>query len=149
MSVLQRPEEWGTEVVAVGISPLHIGLHVCYRGQKSGERRSWLWGYRPVEGAPLHPLGFALQVDHVSTDVTKWKVTRVVYNGQMFYEIEDLMDRYKVRVQKNLSRVSVGPGFSFLINKPKSDAPWMYLYISIMTCGSDVVYMHIQSMATV
>lgn len=113
MSVLQRPEEWRTEVVAVGISLLHIGLHVCYRGQKSGERRSWLWGYRPVEGAPLHPLGFALQVDHVSTDVTKWKVTRVVYNGQMFYEIEDLMDRYKVRALKTLCRVSDGPGFSF------------------------------------
>ena len=71
--LLQRPEEWGTEVVAVGISLLHIGLHVCvtearrvenggrgcgditvthsptclcYRGQKSGERRSWLCGYR-------------------------------------------------------------------------------------------------------
>ncbi|XP_076447626.1 diamine oxidase [copper-containing]-like [Babylonia areolata] len=65
------------------------------RGQQSGERKSWFWGYRQVEGAPLHPLGFALQVDHLSNDVTRWRVTRVVYNGQMFYEVEDLMDRYR------------------------------------------------------
>ena len=72
----------------------------CCRGQQSGERKSWLWGYRQVEGAPLHPLGFALQVDHVSTDVSQWEVTRVVYNGQMFYEMEDLMDRYNVRAAR-------------------------------------------------
>ncbi|KAL8588486.1 hypothetical protein ACOMHN_022273 [Nucella lapillus] len=65
------------------------------RGHKSGERKSWFWGYRQVEGAPLHPLGFALQVDHVSIDVSAWRVMRVVYNGQMFYEIEDLMQRYR------------------------------------------------------
>ncbi|KAK7480931.1 hypothetical protein BaRGS_00027842, partial [Batillaria attramentaria] len=72
------------------------------RGQESGQRRSWFWGYRQVEGAPLHPLGFALLVDHVSTDVSEWKVMRVIYNGQMFYEIEDLMDRYK---EESLRRV--------------------------------------------
>lgn len=72
------------------------------RGQQSGERRSWFWGYRKVEGAPLHPLGFALLVDHVSTDVGKWEVLRVIYNGQMFYELEDLMDRYR---EETLRRV--------------------------------------------
>lgn len=65
------------------------------RGQHSGHRRSWFWGYRQVEGAPLHPLGLAIEVDHVSPQVSDWTVLRIVYNGQLFYEIEDLMERYK------------------------------------------------------
>lgn len=70
------------------------------RGIGSGKRRSWFWGYRQVEGASLHPLGFALQVDHVYSDVSKWRIVRVVYNGQLFYELEDLMERYRVSMEE-------------------------------------------------
>ncbi|CAL1539227.1 unnamed protein product [Lymnaea stagnalis] len=65
------------------------------RGTESGERMTWFWAYRETEGFYLHPLGFAVQIDHNSPDATVWSVSRVIYNGQLFYEIDDLMDRYK------------------------------------------------------
>ncbi|GFO50347.1 amine oxidase [Plakobranchus ocellatus] len=64
------------------------------RGTESGERMSWFWAYRDTEGYYLHPLGFAIQVDHLSVNPIEWTVSRVIYNGQLFYEIEDLMERY-------------------------------------------------------
>lgn len=64
------------------------------RGTGSGERVSWFWAYRETVGFYLHPLGFAIQVDHQSSDTALWSVSRVIYNGQLFYEIEDLIDRY-------------------------------------------------------
>lgn len=64
------------------------------RGTESGERMTWFWAYRETEGFYLHPLGFAIQVDHQSSDPSVWSVTRVIYNGQLFYEVEDLAERY-------------------------------------------------------
>ena len=61
-----------------------------------GERRTWFSAYRQVEGSALHPLGLAVLLDHVDPDVTKWQILEIVYNGQMFFEVEDLVERYKV-----------------------------------------------------
>ncbi|XP_005102608.1 amiloride-sensitive amine oxidase [copper-containing] [Aplysia californica] len=64
------------------------------RGTESGQRMSWFWAYRDKDGSYLHPLGFAVQIDHKDPDPSMWVVTRVMYNGQLFYEIEDLAQRY-------------------------------------------------------
>ncbi|KAH9487858.1 Amiloride-sensitive amine oxidase [copper-containing] [Bulinus truncatus] len=65
------------------------------RGTASGERLTWYWAYRETVGFYLHPLGFAIQIDHHSPFPSAWTVSRVIYNGQLFYEIEDLVQRYK------------------------------------------------------
>ncbi|KAK3590103.1 hypothetical protein CHS0354_041149 [Potamilus streckersoni] len=68
---------------------------VAPRGRKSGDRESWFWAFRDVEGFYLHPLGLEIQIDHISTDVNEWKVSRIVYNGYLFYEVEHLVERYR------------------------------------------------------
>ncbi|KAL3864198.1 hypothetical protein ACJMK2_005904 [Sinanodonta woodiana] len=68
---------------------------VAPRGRKSGERQSWFWAFRDVEGFYLHPLGLEIQIDHISTDVNEWNVSRIVYNGYLFYEVEHLVERYR------------------------------------------------------
>ena len=65
------------------------------RGVKSGDRMSWFWAFRDVEGFYLHPLGFEMQIDHHSVDPSEWTVTRVVYNGQMFATVDRLLEAYR------------------------------------------------------
>lgn len=72
-----------------------VWFDIAPRGRISGERKTWFWSFRDVEGFYLHPLGLEVQIDHLSTDPKEWKVTKVVYNGQMFFEVEDLVTRYK------------------------------------------------------
>lgn len=67
---------------------------IAPRGRVSGERKTWFWSFRDVEGFYLHPLGLEIQIDHESTNVKEWKVTKIVYNGQQFYEVDDLVTRY-------------------------------------------------------
>lgn len=75
------------------------------RGTESGERLSWFWAYRDTEGYYLHPLGFAIQIDHLSVDPVEWVVTRVLYNGQLFYEVDDLVERYNEATIRKLKPV--------------------------------------------
>lgn len=71
-----------------------LWFDIAPRGRVSGERKTWFWSFRDVEGFYLHPLGLEIQIDHLSTNPQDWKVTKVVYNGQMFFEVEDLVTRY-------------------------------------------------------
>lgn len=68
---------------------------VAPRGRESGERKTWFWAFRDVEGYYLHPLGLEVQINHESNDVSEWKIERVVYYGQLVYTIRDLVERYK------------------------------------------------------
>ncbi|ESO96938.1 hypothetical protein LOTGIDRAFT_159693 [Lottia gigantea] len=71
------------------------------RGIKSGERKTWFASYRNVEGFYNHPLGFEIQIGHEGNDITTWDVTRLVYNGQMYYSVEKLIEQYYLgRVRK-------------------------------------------------
>ncbi|KAL5021360.1 hypothetical protein ScPMuIL_000515 [Solemya velum] len=71
------------------------------RGRTSGERLTWFWAFRDVEGYYIHPVGLEIQIDHSSADSSQWKIIRIFYNGQMFYHPDDLMSRYKQnRVRK-------------------------------------------------
>lgn len=81
------------------------------RGRESGERKTWFWSFRDVEGFYSHPLGLELQIDHASADVKEWKIERIVYNGRLFYIVSELIERYnanriaKINLTKPLGRV--------------------------------------------
>ena len=64
------------------------------RGKESGDRKSWFWSFRDVEGFYSHPLGLEVQIDHTSTDVSEWKIDKIVYNGRLFYLVDEFIDRY-------------------------------------------------------
>ncbi|XP_078690190.1 diamine oxidase [copper-containing]-like [Branchiostoma floridae x Branchiostoma belcheri] len=64
------------------------------RGFRSGERRSWFRFSRSVEGKFLHPVGFMIQINHVSLDPAQWRVERVFYNGQYFASTAELVRSY-------------------------------------------------------
>ncbi|XP_053407487.1 amiloride-sensitive amine oxidase [copper-containing]-like [Mercenaria mercenaria] len=68
---------------------------VAPRGQKSGDRNTWFWSFRDVEGYYLHPLGLELQINHTSNNIKKWKIDKIVYNNQLVYTVNDLIERYE------------------------------------------------------
>ncbi|XP_050399517.1 amiloride-sensitive amine oxidase [copper-containing] [Patella vulgata] len=81
---------------------------VAPRGLESGERKSWFWGFRKVEGFYSHPLGIEIQIEHEGTDVSEWRVVRVIYNGQMYYSIEKLVEQYTLNRLRKLD-IKVDP----------------------------------------
>ncbi|XP_063163953.1 membrane primary amine oxidase-like isoform X2 [Candoia aspera] len=76
-------------------------IHEMPPGQKSGDRKMWVSHYQDVPGYYLHPVGFEVQVDHSSLDVSQWKVIKVFYNGQYFEDMED------IEIQFNMGKVIV------------------------------------------
>ena len=78
------------------------------RGRESGDRKSWFWSFRDVEGFYSHPLGLELQIDHESTDVSEWKIDKIVYNGRLFYLVDEFINRYekgnllKIKLEKSV-----------------------------------------------
>lgn len=83
---------------------------VAPRGHKSGDRNTWFWSFRDVEGYYLHPLGVEVQINHKSNDISEWAIDRVVYNGQLVYTVKDLIERYernrlrKVKFERPIGR---------------------------------------------
>uniref|UniRef100_A0A0B6ZT74 Amine oxidase n=1 Tax=Arion vulgaris TaxID=1028688 RepID=A0A0B6ZT74_9EUPU len=73
------------------------------RGTKSNERKTWFWAYRETEGFYLHPLGFAIQINHQKADSLDWSISGVIYNGQLFYELDDLIRRYDSGMLRKVS----------------------------------------------
>ncbi|KAM8947698.1 amine oxidase [copper-containing] 3-like [Pelodytes ibericus] len=80
------------------------------RGSKSGDRSTWFVLFLNVSGScfALHPIGLEVLLDHKSLDVTKWRVTKVFYNGVYYSNMADLEKQYKAgRVQVvKMSRVA-------------------------------------------
>lgn len=68
---------------------------IAPRGKVSGDRNTWFWSFRDVEGYYLHPLGLELQINHSSNDVSEWKIDKIVYNGLLMYTVNDLTERYR------------------------------------------------------
>ncbi|XP_032081774.1 membrane primary amine oxidase-like [Thamnophis elegans] len=99
-------------------------------GLKSGDRKIWVSHFQNVTGPYLHPLGFEVQVDHCSLDVSEWKVIKVFYNGQYFEDMEDLERQFnmgKVRVDK-VKEAPLDGGYSSLKQRvpPKDPGPLQY-----------------------
>lgn len=76
------------------------------RGIESGDRKSWFWAFRDIEGAALHPLGLEIQIDHSSLDINDWSVSRILYNGYLFYTVDELMMQY---TDKRIHKIKVHP----------------------------------------
>ena len=67
---------------------------------KRGDRKSWIQGFKEIDGVNTHPLGLSFLIDHKSTNVSKWRIEKIVYNGQEFASVEMLMDAYKTKTLK-------------------------------------------------
>lgn len=76
-----------------GVNCIEI-FDIAPRGTKSGERKSWFWMFASVDGFYIHPLGAELLINHVSTDIFDWAVEKVVFNGQKFDTVDQLMTAY-------------------------------------------------------
>lgn len=63
-------------------------------GKISDERAAWLQFTRDLDGESLNPVDFQLYIDFVGSDVSKWKVKKVYYNGQHYNTIDDLVYQY-------------------------------------------------------
>ncbi|XP_077170035.1 amine oxidase [copper-containing] 3-like isoform X3 [Paroedura picta] len=93
-------------------------------GFKSGDRKLWMAHFQNVSGLYLHPVGFQVQVDVSSLNVSAWNVQSVFYNGQYFRDMEDLERQFnegRVQVTK-VKKAPLDGGYSSL--KPKVPPQW-------------------------
>ncbi|XP_029996570.1 primary amine oxidase, liver isozyme-like [Sphaeramia orbicularis] len=72
------------------------------RGVRTGERRTWISFFRDMSGMYIHPVGFEVQVNHESVNVSDWRVERLFYNGQYFDTVEELKEKYKLGFVKKI-----------------------------------------------
>ncbi|XP_070610230.1 amine oxidase [copper-containing] 3-like [Erythrolamprus reginae] len=99
-------------------------------GLKSEDRKTWVSHFQNVTGFYLHPVGFEIQVDHSSLDVSEWNVIKVFYNGQYFEDMKDLERQFnmgKVRVDK-VKEAPLDGGYSSLKQRvpPTDPGPLQY-----------------------
>lgn len=60
-----------------------------------GLRKKWFFFKRDLPGNYLHPVGLSLYVDTRGSDVSRWKVEKVVYLNSSFDSVEELMVAYR------------------------------------------------------
>ena len=60
-----------------------------------GLRKKWFFFKRDLPGNYLHPVGLSLYVDTRGSDVSRWKVEKVVYLNSSFDSVEELMAAYR------------------------------------------------------
>ncbi|KAM4622731.1 amine oxidase [copper-containing] 3 [Discoglossus pictus] len=67
------------------------------RGFKSGDRSTWFVMFHNVVGScfAVYPIGLEVLVDHKSLDVSKWRITKVFYNGVYYTNMADLENQYQ------------------------------------------------------
>ncbi|XP_071755627.1 primary amine oxidase, liver isozyme-like [Centroberyx gerrardi] len=86
------------------------------KGVKSGDRQTWTSICRNVEGFFIHPVGFEILTDDQSTDVSSWRVIKVLYNGQYFNSLQELKEQYEAGTVRKIIYKPV-PNYATL--KPK------------------------------
>ncbi|EIE26972.1 amine oxidase catalytic domain-containing protein [Coccomyxa subellipsoidea C-169] len=60
------------------------------RGVTNDQRQTWIWFMRFTDGYYLKPIGLEFLVDHRGNDPSKWAVTQIFYNGQVFGNTTEL-----------------------------------------------------------
>ncbi|XP_060599411.1 amiloride-sensitive amine oxidase [copper-containing]-like [Ruditapes philippinarum] len=70
------------------------------RGLYNRDRKSWARVFPDVDGYYIHPLGLQFLIDHSSTDINKWRMVQIIYNGQMFETVSALMNAYRSKSLK-------------------------------------------------
>ncbi|CAH1263694.1 AOC1 [Branchiostoma lanceolatum] len=64
------------------------------RGFRSGDRKTWWYAMRNLQGMTLNPVGFLVEVNTEGADTSQWRAERVFYNGQLFNSVNDLVSDY-------------------------------------------------------
>ncbi|KAI3360351.1 hypothetical protein L3Q82_014652 [Scortum barcoo] len=65
------------------------------RGVQSGDRKTWVSFFRDMSGMYIHPVGFEVLVNHESVNASDWRVMQLFYNGEYFYTVEELKEKYE------------------------------------------------------
>nr|XP_046187166.1 primary amine oxidase, liver isozyme-like [Oncorhynchus gorbuscha] len=87
------------------------------RGVKSGERQTWISFFRDLSGMYIHPVGLEVLINHESTNASLWSVKRLLYNGQYFDSVEDLLKQYD---DGKVTKIVYKPVQNYASLKPKS-----------------------------
>ncbi|XP_071241370.1 amine oxidase [copper-containing] 3-like isoform X1 [Salvelinus alpinus] len=86
------------------------------RGVKSGERQTWISFFRDLSGMYIHPVGLEVLINHESTNASLWSVKRLLYNGQYFDSVEDLIKQYD---DGKVTKIVYKPVQNYASLKPK------------------------------
>ena len=97
-----------------------VFFDVSPRGLKSGDRKSWTWGFPEIDGFYIQPLGIEILINHKSTDVSHWFIEKIVYNGQEFNSSKALMKAYDANT---LKKIHLNIDKSYSSYKPKGKIP--------------------------
>ncbi|XP_010898091.1 retina-specific copper amine oxidase [Esox lucius] len=87
------------------------------RGVQSGDRHTWISFFRDMSGMYIHPVGFEVLIDHKSTNASLWHVTKLLYNGQYFSSVDDLIKKYEAG---NVKKIVYKPIQNYASLKPRS-----------------------------
>ncbi|KAI8477680.1 amine oxidase, partial [Branchiostoma belcheri] len=64
------------------------------RGFRSGQRKTWWYAMRNLQGMTLNPVGFMVEVNTEGANTSQWRAERVFYNGQLFDSVHELVSDY-------------------------------------------------------
>ena len=100
----------------------------CSAPGELGERKQWVWIMRDYPGFYVHPVGFEFYLSTQGSDVSLWKVEKVVYFNKSFDSVEELMRAYRNgSVQKVFipapSYSSKSPLYSSYVRRGKPQPP--------------------------
>ncbi|CDQ84803.1 primary amine oxidase, liver isozyme [Oncorhynchus mykiss] len=93
------------------------GFEGMPRGVKSGERQTWISFFRDFSGMYIHPVGLEVLINHESTNASLWSVKRLLYNGQYFDSVEDLIKQYDAGT---VTKIVYKPVQNYASLKPRS-----------------------------
>ncbi|XP_071028133.1 primary amine oxidase, liver isozyme-like [Oncorhynchus clarkii lewisi] len=93
------------------------GFEGMPRGVKSGERQTWISFFRDLSGMYIHPVGLEVLINHESTNASLWSVKRLLYNGQYFDSVEDLIKQYDAGT---VTKIVYKPVQNYASLKPRS-----------------------------
>ncbi|XP_055513135.1 retina-specific copper amine oxidase isoform X2 [Leucoraja erinacea] len=89
------------------------------RGFKLGDRETWFSSLKNHNDYFMHPLGFEVLVDHSSNNISEWKVRKVLYNGQYFDNIDELVTQYNKGSVRKIQRTDSDPNYASLRPRQK------------------------------
>lgn len=64
------------------------------RGPGRDKRNIWLWFEYLTDGKYMHHTGLEMKINHFGTDVSQWKLEKIVYNGVGFNSTAELLNAY-------------------------------------------------------
>uniref|UniRef100_A0A8C5GJ00 Amine oxidase n=2 Tax=Gouania willdenowi TaxID=441366 RepID=A0A8C5GJ00_GOUWI len=93
------------------------GFEQMPRGVRSGDRTTWMSFFRSMDGMYVHPVGFEVQFNHQSLNMSQWSVERVFYNGHYFDSVDHLVTAYN---EGKVPKIVYKPTPDYASLKPRS-----------------------------